>query len=100
MLLKEQQFLNLITTSYGKLDIEEVEGVIFVHLEVWKWSPSKYRLMKHYWQVALISLRNRGIEDVFTIISSDDIKAHKFQKMFGFKEQSRHNGTILFHRST
>jgi len=97
---KEQQRLSLITTSYGSLEAEVVDEIVFIHLEIREWTPSKYKKMKYYWQVVLLSLKNKGIDDIYTVIPDGDDKLYKFQTMFGFKEYSRQGGTILFNRST
>lgn len=69
-----------ITTDNYELRIEEAEGELFVHLDIFNWSASVYKQMMR----ELIEIKKAVSADLFCCISQFENKKIKLVKMFGF----------------
>jgi len=78
--------LKLLETEDGCLTIENnadfVDGV-FIHWEIYNWSPSKVKMYKEYWVEIVAALHRRNVKGLYAIPPTEF--EEKLIKMFGFK---------------
>lgn len=90
----------LLQNECTHLEYELVENDVFIHLEVYKWSLSYYKLYKDIWAKFLARLKSEGVESVYCLVPSSDKKIIKFEKMFGFTEVTKVKEALLMECET
>jgi hypothetical protein len=78
----------LLKTEDGCLYIENgiadyLEG-IFIHWDIYNWTPSNVRKYKRMWLDIVVNLHNKGLKDIYALPPSEF--EEKLIKMFGFKD--------------
>ena len=82
------------------LKVQWIDGVPFIHAEIFKWKLSLAKKYYNIWTHLLNTLAHRDVPCVFSAIPDDDHKLYKFQLMFGMREVKRDSNTILFMQET
>lgn len=89
------------------IDIEEatLEGELhndnlFLHVEYKgeKFSPSIYKKFLRLWKKVLKALKEKGVEEVFSFITTKDAKIAKWQEMFGMTPLLETQSHVLYRR--
>lgn len=79
--------LELLKTEDGCLSVENnadfVDGV-FIHWEIYEWSPSKVRKYKKMWVEIVAALHRRNVKGLYAIPPT--CFEERLIKMFGFKD--------------
>ena len=80
-------FILLAYDDMAKLEAEiNSTGSLLLHLTVFenKWNKSKLKEWLEDWEKIKFHLKQKGYDEIYTIVPKTDIKVNKFQKMFGF----------------
>lgn len=80
-LYKEEQ-------GYVSLSFEGFLGIFIMHVKLKNWNISEYKRYKIIWKGILSELKNRGLEQVFSLVNEEDKKAQRFNEFFGFTHTS------------
>jgi hypothetical protein len=89
-------FESIVESDEVDLKVEWVNGVPFIHVQIYKWKPSLVKKYYNIWYDLLNLLAHREVPCVFSSIPVNDSKLYKFQLMFGMKEVKRDSNMILF----
>ena len=90
----------IINNDDGRLCIQWVDGLPFIHLQLYNWSKSAYKKYKSIWNELLKNLSIKGVPCVFVIIPDNDDKLYHFEQMFGFEEAEHGDGYFLMVKDT
>jgi hypothetical protein len=90
----------IINNDEGRLRIQWVNELPFIHLQLYVWSPSAFKKYKRIWSNLLKDLGTKGVPCVFVMIPDDDEKLYHFEEMFGFKEAEHGDGYFLMVKDT
>ena len=92
----------LLENDIYKLSAEDnVEpNVYYLHFEykLTSFTKSIYKSFLIQWLLILDELKERGIEEVKSIIPQEEIKIQKFQIMFGMEEYATTDEHIIYRR--
>lgn len=88
-------FETLIDNEVLRLRVQYLAGVPYVHCDVYQWNKTLYKAFKQVWKRFLHKMDGVGHPCVFSLVPEADVKALKFNKMFGFKEVETTQGVIL-----
>ncbi len=90
----------VINNDNGRLRIQWVDGIPFIHLQLYHWSTQAYKEYKRIWSKLLKDLGSKGVPCVFVIIPDNDEKLYHFEQMFGFEEAEHTEGCFLMVKDT
>lgn len=92
---------NRILLAYdemARLEVEINTDTLLLHLTVTNnnWSKSKFKEWLSDWEEIKELLRQKGYNEIYTLIPKDDVMINKFQRMFGFKPLLTFSDAILY----
>ena len=90
----------IINNDDGRLRIQWVNDLPFIHLQLYNWTPSAFKKYKVIWSKLLKDLGSKGVPCVFVMIPDDDEKLYHFEQMFGFEEAEHGQGYFLMVKDT
>jgi hypothetical protein len=91
---------DVINNEDGRLRIQWVNDLAFIHLQLYNWTPSAFKKYKRIWSEFLKDLSNKDVPCVFVLIPDDDEKLYHFEQMFGFEEAEHGDGYFLMVKDT
>jgi hypothetical protein len=90
----------VISNDDGRLRIQWVGHLPFIHLQLYNWTPSAFKKYKTIWSDLLKELGSKGVPCVFVMIPDNDEKLYHFEQMFGFEEAEHGEGYFLMVKDT
>jgi hypothetical protein len=91
---------DVINNDNGRLRIQWVDDVPFIHLQLYRWSAQAYKEYKRIWSKLLKDLGSKDIPCVFVYIPDNDEKLYHFEQLFGFQEVEHSDGYFLMVKDT
>jgi len=83
-----------------EMSAEIVDDLVFVHLDIFKWSPSTRRRCYKWFRGFLHNLEDRGVDSVYCAIKNGNTKLDKFAKLYGFEDLFEVDNGKIAYRST
>lgn len=91
--------ITVLKNDDGHLELQECGGEWLVHLQLYRWSLSKYKEYLATFKGVLEMLHSEGVERVFVVIPNDP-KLIRFEKMFGFEQLPVEGEHVVMYRKT
>lgn len=91
----------IVETDEVVLEGEMHNGNVFLHVDYKssvKFSPSIYKKFLRIWATTQKALKEKGVFEVFSFVTTDSKKINKWQSMFGMEPLLETASHILYRR--